>query len=305
MATPSVLPKVESSTGSAVGHPHAPVHTSVADGSLPVHVIAPESGWVPVRLGEIWEYRELLYFFVWRELKIRYKQTALGVTWAVIQPFFTMVVFSVIFGSLAKVPSDGLPYPVFAFCALLPWQLFSFALTEASNSVVAQQRLLTKVYFPRLLMPIASVCVGLADFLIAFVMLLGMMAYYRITPGLAALTIPLWTILAMATALGIGLWLAALNVRYRDIRYTVPFLTQVWMYVTPVAYASSLVPAAWRPLYALNPMVGVIEGFRWALLGQANASAAVLPVSLVTVALLLISGLFYFRRTERTFADIV
>lgn len=273
--------------------------------SLPIHVIAPETGWVPIRPKELWEYRELLYFFVWRELKIRYKQTLLGVGWAVIQPFFTMVVFSVIFGRLAKVPSDGLPYPVFAFCALLPWQLFAFALTESSNSVVAQQRLLTKVYFPRLLMPLSSICVGLADFLVAFVILLGMMAYYGIAPGLAALTVPLWTILAMATALAIGLWLAALNVRYRDIRYMVPFLTQIWMYATPVAYASSLVPQAWRPFYALNPMVGVIEGFRWALLGQGSVSAAILAVSLVTVTLLLISGLFYFRRTERTFADIV
>lgn len=273
--------------------------------ALPVHVIVPERGWVPVRLKELWEFRELLYFFVWRELKVRYKQTALGVAWAIIQPFFTMIVFSLIFGRLAKVPSDGLPYPVFAFCALLPWQLFAFALTEASNSVVANQRLLTKVYFPRLLMPLASICVGLADFLISFIILIVMMAYYGIAPGVTALTIPLWTLLAMATALGVGLWLAALNVRYRDIRYAVPFLTQIWMYATPVAYASSLVPPAWRPFYALNPMAGVIEGFRWALLGQTSTSATMIPVSLVTVTLLLISGLFYFRRTERTFADIV
>jgi len=273
--------------------------------ALPVHVIVPESGWVPVRLAELWEYRELLYFLVWRELKVRYKQTLLGATWAVIQPFFTMIVFSVIFGRLAKVPSDGLPYPIFAFCALIPWQLFSFALTEASNSVVANQRLITKVYFPRLLMPLGSICVGLSDFLISFVMLLAMMAYYGMRPGIAALTIPLWTIMAMATALGMGLWLSALNVRYRDIRYTVPFLTQIWMYATPVAYASSLVPKAWQPFYALNPLVGVIEGFRWALLGQANAFATTTPVSLIAVGLLLISGLYFFRRTERLFADIV
>ena len=305
MAAPSVLTNLKSSSGSTAVNAAPAADASASLAGLPVHVIGPETGWVPVRLGELWEYRELLYFFVWRELKIRYKQTALGVAWAVIQPFFTMIVFTLIFGRLAKVPSDGLPYPVFTFCALLPWQLFSFALTEASNSVVAQQRLLTKVYFPRLLMPLASVCVGLADFAIAFVMLLLMMAYYGIAPGLAALTIPLWTILAMATALGIGLWLAALNVRYRDIRYTVPFLTQVWMYGTPVAYASSLVPPAWRSLYALNPMVGVIEGFRWALLGQATTAATVLPISLIMVTVLLVSGLFYFRRTERTFADIV
>jgi homopolymeric O-antigen transport system permease protein len=305
MAAPSVLSDVKSTSSPAAVNPTAPVEVSAGLAGLPVHVIEAQSGWVPVRLGELWEYRELLYFFVWRELKIRYKQTLLGVAWAVIQPLFTMVVFTLLFGRLAKVPSDGLPYPVFTFCALLPWQLFSFALTESSNSVVAQQRLLTKVYFPRLLMPLASVCVGLADFAIAFVMLIAMMAYYGIVPGLAALTIPLWTILAMATALGIGLWLAALNVRYRDIRYTVPFLTQVWMYATPVAYASSLIPQAWRPFYALNPMVGVIEGFRWALLGQAPTVSTVLPVSVTAVALLLASGLFYFRRTERTFADIV
>jgi homopolymeric O-antigen transport system permease protein len=274
------------------------------DASTATLRIEPTSRWAyPLR--ELWAYRELIGFLIWRDLKVRYKQTVLGVAWAVIQPFFTMIVFSVIFGRLAKVPSDGLPYPVFAFCALLPWQLFAFALTEASNSVVTNQRLLTKVYFPRLLMPLSSICVGLADFLISFVILLGMMAYYGIAPHAAALTIPLWTILAMATALGVGLWLAALNVRYRDIRYTVPFLTQIWMYATPVAYASSLVPLAWRPFYALNPMVGVIEGFRWALLGQHNVSATTISVSMVTVGLLLISGLFYFRRTERTFADIV
>jgi lipopolysaccharide transport system permease protein len=288
-----------------VAAPTASSEASASLASLPVHVIQPERGWAPVRLMELWEYRELLYFFVWRELKIRYKQTVLGVAWAVIQPFFTMIVFSILFGRLAKVPSDGLPYPVFAFCALLPWQLFAFALTEASNSVVANQRLLTKVYFPRLLMPLCATCVGLADFLVSFVMLLAMMAYYGIAPGVAALTIPLWTLLAMATALGIGLWLAALNVRYRDIRYTVPFLTQIWMYATPVAYASSLVPQQWRSLYALNPMVGVIEGFRWALLGQTSTSSTTIVISLVAASALLVSGLFYFRRTERTFADIV
>jgi lipopolysaccharide transport system permease protein len=303
MAAPNILPNAKSSATGLGEYTRAEESPNLA--GLPVHVIAPEPGWVPVRLGELWEYRELLYFFVWRELKIRYKQTALGVSWAIIQPFVTMIMFSLIFGRLANVPSDGLPYPIFAFCALLPWQLFSFALTESSNSVVAQQRLLTKVYFPRLLMPLSSVCVGLADFLIAFVILGLMMAYYGIAPGRAAWTIPFWTVLAMATALGIGLWLAALNVRYRDIRYAVPFLTQVWMYATPVAYASSLVPPNLRPFYALNPMVGVIEGFRWALLGQSSISMGVLPVSLVTVGLLLVSGLFYFRRTERTFADIV
>lgn len=270
-----------------------------------VHVIAPSRGWVPLRLSELWASRELLYFFVWREVKVRYKQTALGVAWALIQPLFTMAIFSVIFGRLARLPSDGLPYPIFAYCALLPWQLFAFALNESSNSVVANQRLLTKVYFPRLLMPIASVCVGLVDFAISFFVLLGMMAYYGIVPGAAFWTIPLWTLLAVATALSLGLWLSALNVRYRDVRYTIPFLTQVWLYATPVAYASSLIPAAWRPLYALNPMAGVVEGFRWALLGSAAAPGLTTLISLAAVFALLFGGLAFFRRTERTFADVI
>ena len=305
MAESTLLTSVEQAAEPTAVDPSPSAGASADVQSLPVHVIAPEHGWVPVRLNELWEYRELLYFFVWRELKIRYKQTALGVAWAVIQPFFTMIVFTVLFGRLAKVPTDGLPYPVFAFCALLPWQLFAFALTESSNSVVANQRLLTKVYFPRLLMPMSSSCVGLADFLISFVMLLALMAYYGMAPGAAALTIPFWTLLAVATALGIGLWLAALNVRYRDVRYTVPFLTQIWMYATPVAYPLSWLPPQWRALYALNPMVGVIEGFRWALLGQTNTSRTTIAISLVASVVLLVSGLFYFRRTERTFADIV
>lgn len=272
---------------------------------LPLVVIEPARSWVPLQLGEIWEARELLYFLIWREIKVRYKQTALGVAWAVIQPFFTMVVFTVFFGYLAKVPSDGLPYPVFAYCALLPWQMFAFALGESSNSVVANQRLITKVYFPRLVIPMAAVCVGLADFLVSFVVLIGLMAYYGLVPNIAVLTLPLWTLLALATALGVGLWLSALNVRYRDVRYTVPFVTSLWMYATPVAYASSMVPAAWRPIYALNPMVGVIEGFRWALLGQASPPGPTVAISALAVVALLASGLIYFRRTERTFADIV
>jgi lipopolysaccharide transport system permease protein len=272
---------------------------------LPTHLISPPRGWVAVRYRELWEYRELLYFFIWRDLKIRYKQTALGVSWAIIQPLFTMIVFSVIFGRLAKLPSDGLPYPVFAYCALLPWQLFAFAMTEASNSVVANRALLTKVYFPRLLMPLAAVAVGLADFAVSFTILLAMIVYYGITPGITIWTIPLWTLLAVVTALGVGLWLSALNVRYRDIRYTLPFLTQIWMFATPIAYASSIIPAAWRPYYALNPMVGVVEGFRWALVGGAAAHAQTLAISVAAVIALLVSGLFYFRRTESTFADVI
>jgi len=269
-----------------------------------VRLIAPARGWLPIRFDEIWAYRELLYFLVWREIKVRYKQTALGVGWAVAQPFCTMVVFSLVFGKLGRLPSDGLPYPVFAYAALLPWQLFAFALTESSQSVVANQRLITKVYFPRLIVPIASVCVGLLDSLISFVVLIGLMAYYGLTPGPAVATVPLWMLVAVLTALSVGVWLAALNVRYRDIRYTLPLLTQLWLLATPVAYSLSLVPAEWRPLYALNPMVGVVEAFRWALLGGRELSYAVWVSAAVSIVVL-IGGLFYFRRTERTFADVI
>lgn len=272
---------------------------------LPVQVIAPASGWVPVQLGEVWQFRELLAFLVWREVKIRYKQTALGVAWAVLQPFFTMVVFSVFFGRIGHIPSDGLPYPVFAFSALVPWQLFAFALAESSNSVVANQRLVTKVYFPRVIMPMAAVGVGLVDFCLSLGVLLGLMAFYHVAPTSAILTLPLWTLLAVTTALAVGLWLSALNVRYRDIRYTLPFLTQVWLFATPVAYPSSLVPEGWRSIYALNPMVGVVDGFRWALLGRASAPPITVAVSAAAMLVLLTLGLFYFRRTERTFADVI
>jgi lipopolysaccharide transport system permease protein len=272
---------------------------------LPVRLIQPARAWVPLDLAELWEYRELLWLLVWRELKVRYKQTILGVAWAILQPFLTMLVFSVVFGRLAKIPSDGVPYPVFAYCALLPWQLFAFAMTESSNSLVAHQRLLTKVYFPRLMMPLAAVAVGLADFLVSFVFLLMLMAYYGMTPHLTAVTIPVWTLLALGTAFGVGLWLSALNVRYRDVRYTLPFLSQFWMYATPVAYPLSLLPERWRPLVALNPMAGVVEGFRWALLGGRTAPDASLLVSIVTVVVVMVGGLFYFRRTERTLADVL
>jgi lipopolysaccharide transport system permease protein len=272
---------------------------------IPVQVLSPASGWVPVHLGELWDYRELVAFLVWRDIKVRYKQTALGVAWAVIQPFITMVVFSVFFGRLAKMPSDGAPYPVFTFSALLPWQLFSYALTESSNSVVVNQRLLTKVYFPRLIMPLAAVSVGLADFTVSVAVLGGMLAYYGIAPGLSLLTIPLWALFAVVSALSVGIWLSALNVKYRDIRHTLPFLAQVWLIATPVAYSSSIVPARWRPLYALNPMVGVVDGFRWAVLGQGQAPGLNVAISAAAVAALLVTGLFYFRRMERTFADVV
>jgi homopolymeric O-antigen transport system permease protein len=267
--------------------------------------IEPASGWAAVQLRELWEYRELLYFLVWRDIKVRYKQTVLGAAWAILQPLLTMVVFSIFFGRLAKIPSDGLPYPIFAYTALLPWQLFAHALTESSNSLVSNQNLITKVYFPRLVVPIAAVLAGLADFAIAFVVLLGLMFYYGIAPTAAALTLPLFVLLAIATALAVGLWLSALNVQYRDVRYTIPFLTQFWLFATPVAYPSSLVPAPWRALYGLNPMAGVVEGFRWALIGKTAAPGPLLAVSVVTVAALLIGGLMYFQRMESTFADIV
>jgi lipopolysaccharide transport system permease protein len=281
----------------SAAHIHAPA-------ALPVHDIAPARGWQPIRLAEIWEYRELLYFLVWRDIRVRYKQTALGVAWAVIQPFFTMVVFTVFFGRLGGIDTGPIPYPVFTFCALLPWQLFAFSLAESSNSIVSNQRLLTKVYFPRVILPLASVCVGLTDFGIAFAVLVALMAWYGIVPGLAALTVPLWAGLAVMTALAMSLWLSSLNVRYRDIRYTIPFLSQIWLLSTPVAYPTSWVKEAWRPLYALNPMVGVVDGFRWALLGG-PAPGVTVAVSTIVVVLVLVSGLFYFRRTERSFADIV
>ena len=257
------------------------------------------------QLRDLWAYRELLYFLAWRDFKVRYKQTVLGAAWAVIQPFFTMVVFSIFFGYLGKIPSDGIPYPVFAYCALLPWSLFAHALGESSNSLVNNQSLITKVYFPRLIVPIAPLFVGLVDFGIAFVVLFGMMLFYKIVPGVAILTVPLFVLLAVLTALAVGMWLSALNVEYRDVRHTIPFLTQLWLFATPVAYPSSLLPEPWRSLYGLNPMAGVVEGFRWALLGHTRAPGPLIAVSVGAVIVLLIGGLWYFTRMERTFADVV
>jgi lipopolysaccharide transport system permease protein len=270
----------------------------------PTTLIRPSRGWVALNLRDLWNYRELLYFLTWRDIKVRYKQTVLGAAWAVLQPFFTMVVFSVFFGQLAKVPSDGIPYPIFSYCGLLPWSYFSGALDRASNSLVGSSHLITKVYFPRLAIPLSAVMAGLVDFGIAFVVLLGMMIYYGFTPTTAVLTLPLFLSLAVATALAVGLWLSALNVQYRDVRYTISFLTQFWLFATPVAYSSSLVPERWRAWYGLNPMAGVVEGFRWALLGK-EPPASLLAVSAVVVVLLLIGGLYYFRRMEKTFADVV
>jgi lipopolysaccharide transport system permease protein len=272
---------------------------------IPSLTIRPASGWSPLGLRELWEYRELLYFLTWRDIKVRYKQTALGVAWAVIQPLFMMLVFSLFFGRLAKVPSDNIPYPVFAFCALLPWQLFAHALAESSNSLVANERLITKVYFPRLVVPLSAVLAGLMDFAISFLVLIAMMFFYGITPQLSILTLPLFILLAILTALGVGLWLSALNVQYRDVRYTLTFLTQFWLFATPVAYPSSLIPEKWRALYGLNPMAGVVEGFRWALLGRTEPPSLMLIVSSAVTLLVLFGGLYYFKRMEESFADIV
>lgn len=279
--------------------------TAVQGEAVEIVKIRPSRGWIAINWAELWEYRELLYFLTWRDLKVRYKQTVLGVAWAIIQPFFTMVVFSIFFGRLAGVPSNGIPYPVFTYCALLPWQLFASVLGESSNSVVANERLITKVYFPRLIIPMATVAAALVDFAISFVVLLGLMLFYGIVPTWAIVTLPLFLLMAMATALGVGLWLSALNVQYRDVRYTIPFLIQFWLFATPVAYPSSLVPEAWRALYGLNPMAGVVEGFRWALLGQTGTSPWLLAVSVGVVIAILASGLFYFRRVEKGFADVV
>lgn len=273
--------------------------------TLPYTVIRPSRGWVGLNLTELWHYRELLFFLTWRDIKVRYMQTALGAAWAILQPLLSMMVLTIFFGHLAKVPSNGIPYPLFAYSALVPWQLFAYALTESSNSVVLNERLITKIYFPRLVIPLASVLTGLVDFLIAFPLVIAMMIWYGITPTLAVLTLPLFVLFAMATALAAGLWLSALNVQYRDVRHTLTFIVQFWMFASPVAYPSTLVPARWRPLYGLNPMAGVIEGFRWALLRQSPAPGPMLAVSILVTAVILLGGLYYFRRMEKTFADVV
>ena len=267
--------------------------------------IAPRRGWLDLQLRELWSFRELLYFFVWRDVKVRYKQTAIGAAWAVLQPFLTMVVFSLFFGALAKIPSNGLPYPIFYYCALLPWLYFAGALQNATNTIVEQQRVITKVYFPRILLPMAAVCSGLVDFAIGFLVFVAMMFYYGIFPGAAILVLPPLLLLAVLTALACGLWLSALNAMYRDVRYIVPFLVQFWMFASPVAYPASLVPERWRWLYGLNPMAGVIEGFRWALTGQGQPPGLMLAASAAVVLALLFGGLIFFQRAEGTLADVV
>jgi len=279
--------------------------TPVSASSEPVLVIQPSRVWFRLDLAALWQYRELLYFLVWRDLKVRYKQTAIGATWAILQPLMTMVILTVIFGYFAKIPSDGLPYPIFAYTALLPWTYFASALSRSSSSVVAEAHLISKVYFPRAVLPLAGTVSGIIDFAVAFPLLLGMMIWYGIMPAWGLLALPLFLLLALATALAVGLWCSALNVRYRDVGYTIPFLTQCWMYASPVAYPVSLVPENWRFFYSLNPMAGVVEGFRWALLGKQGPDFVVMAVSTVVVALLLVGGLVFFKHMERTFVDVV
>jgi lipopolysaccharide transport system permease protein len=277
---------------------------SLAEQTQPI-LIEPPRRWEALDLREFWRYRELLYFLAWRDIKVRYKQTVIGMAWAVLQPFLTMVVFSIIFGALLRVPSDGVPYPVFSYAALLPWTFFAAALNRSGNSLISDANLISKVYFPRLILPLSAVLSLILDFAVAFVILLVMMLFYGTVPGIVVVTLPLFLLLAFMTALACGLWLSALNVKYRDVAYVIPFLTQFWLFITPVAYPSSIIPEIWRPLYGLNPMAGVIEGFRWALLGTEPVPSGLIFVSTAVVVALLICGLFYFHRMEAEFADVI
>ena len=274
-------------------------------GDETVRVVEATSGWRPIDLAELWRYRDLLVLLVWRDVSARYRQSVLGVGWAIVRPVLSMLIFTVIFGRMAGLPSDGVPYPLFCYAALLPWLFFAECLGRSSQSVVGGGALLTKAYFPRLLLPLSSVVLALADLAVQLVLLLGLMAWYRVGPTAGLLLAPAFLLLGMAAALAVGLWLTALNVKYRDVGHVVPFLLQAWMWLSPVVYPSSLVPEGWRVLYGLNPMAGVIEGFRWAVLGKAAPDWAMLAASAAVVGVLLVSGLFYFRKTEKTFADII
>jgi homopolymeric O-antigen transport system permease protein len=271
----------------------------------PVLRIAPPRGWLEWNLDEVWQNRELLYFFVWRDIKVRYKQTAIGAAWAVLQPFLTMVVFSLFFGKLAHIPSEGLPYPVFYYSALLPWTYFAGAMQHSTNTIVENQRVITKVYFPRLVLPLSAVISGLVDFAVALLLFFGMMFYYRIVPTWHLMLLPVFLLLALLTALGVGLWLSALNAIYRDVKYVLPFLVQFWLFASPVAYPATMVPEKWRWAYGLNPMAGVIEGFRWSLSGQGAPPVRLLSASVGVLLLLLLGGLVYFQKMETTVADVV
>ena len=267
--------------------------------------IEPSRGWAALRLADVWAYRELLYFLIWRDIKVRYKQTVLGAGWAILQPFFTMVIFSIFFGRLAQMPSDGVPYPIFAYAALVPWTFFANGLTQAINSIVGGSSLIKKVYFPRIILPLAAVLAGVVDFLFAFAVLVGMALYYGVLPSWRILTLPCFVAMVVMAALSVALWLSALNVQYRDIRYIAPFIVQVWLFATPIAYPSSLLSEPWRTVYGLNPMVGVVEGFRWALLGTGTGPGPMIVVSSAVCLALLLGGAYYFRRVERTFADVI
>lgn len=272
----------------------------------PLVVLRPARGWSLVNFRDLWLYRELIFFMTWRDLKVRYKQSILGIGWAVLKPFMTMIVFSIFFGKLAKMPSDGIPYPIFSYSGLLVWELFSGAISNASRSLTSNAHMITKIYFPRIILPISTVLSGVVDFLIAFVILIGMMIYYHIIPTINIWTLPAFVLLTLITALGVGLWLAALNVLYRDVNYITPFLIQFWLFITPIVYPASMLGTKWQIIYALNPMVGVVEAFRWALLGGARAAPSItLIISASVAVVLLITGLLFFRRTERLFADMV
>ena len=266
--------------------------------------IEPSSGWAAIGLGELWDYRELLFFLTWRDVKVRYKQTILGAAWAIIQPFFTMIVFTLFFGRLAKMPSEGVPYPIFSYAALVPWTFFANGLNMGSNSLVTGSNLLKKIYFPRLAMPIATVFAGAVDFVLAFLVLMAMMFYYGIFGTANMVWLPFFFLLAFTTSMGVALWLSAMNVQFRDVKYVIPFLTQIWLFATPIAYPSTLLHQPWRTLFGLNPMAGVVEGFRWALLGTKTAPGPMILVSTAVSLIIMTGGLFYFRRMERTFADI-
>ena len=271
---------------------------------VPITIIQPITGWMPIDLKDLWTNRELIYTFASRDIKVRYKQTALGAGWAIIQPLFTMVIFTIIFGGFAKIPSEGLPYPLFSYSALLPWTLFAEGITRSTSSMITNSNIMTKVYFPRLVMPISGIISPVMDFAVAFIILVGMILYYGFVPTINIVWLPAFILLALATSLGVGLWLSALNVQYRDFQYTIPFIIQLWLYSSPVVYASSLVPDKYKLIYGLNPMAGVIEGFRWALLGTEPPSSMIF-VSVLMVAVILISGAYYFKRMEKTFADVV
>jgi lipopolysaccharide transport system permease protein len=290
-----------------------PIQKPAAELQPEIIYIRPARGWSALNLRDLWRYRELIYFMIWRDVKVRYKQTFLGVAWAILQPLLNMVVFTIFFGRLAQVPTGGIPYPIFSYVGLLPWGLFTKAISDAGRSLVTNRTMITKVYFPRLAIPLASSLSGLVDFSIAFLVLLGMMLYYNYSPNSDYhiylswrwLTLPLFILLAIITSLGVGLWLSALNVIYRDINYILPFLTQFWLFITPVAYSATMFSERWQFLISLNPMTGVVEGFRWALLGSEPGPGPLMAISVGISLILLVTGLYYFRRMERTFADMI